>query len=127
MKISLPTSSPGIRNEASADVQELRLGQARGTRFAFLMGLSLVASGCGNTLYLVKVNQAEKDFREAQELGAEQHAPYEYYSAKARLQEAKVQAAQAEYGPAAELSDEADDFAIKAVNVAKTKRAGAKQ
>ena len=79
--------------------------------------------GCGNTLYLVRMNRAERSFEEAQELGAEQHATYEYYSAKARIEEAKRQAAQAEYGPASELSEEAYDYSVKAIHRSKDKRA----
>ena len=86
------------------------------------MMLVWTMSGCGNTLYLVKINQAEKSFEEASELGAEEHAPYEYYSAKARIEEAKHQAAQAEYGPASDLSEEAYDFSVKAINRAKAER-----
>lgn len=76
-------------------------------------------TGCGNSLYLVQVSRAERVFQEAKELGAERHAPYEYYSAKVRLEEAKRQAAEAEYGNAADLSDEATDFSSKAIAIAK--------
>jgi len=91
-------------------------------QLTLLVALGFVISGCGNTLYLVQVNRAERHFQEAQELGAEKHAPYEYYSAQARINEAHRQAAQAEYGPASDLSDEAYDYAIKAINLCKTKR-----
>lgn len=88
-----------------------------------LGGLALVvtlfASGCGNTLYLVKVNEAEEDLQEAQEIGAEQYAPYEYYSAETRLKEAKKQAAQAEYGNASQLSNEASLYALSAIKKSK--------
>ena len=79
-------------------------------------------SACGNTLYLVQVNRAEEAFEEARELGAEQYSPYEYYAALARLKEAKVQAAQAEYGNASDLSDEATEYAEKAIVNAKKSR-----
>lgn len=83
---------------------------------------ALLTMGCGNTLYLVQVNQAEEAFEEARELGAEQYSPYEYYSAEARLKEAKTQAAQAEYGNASDLSDEATEYAQKAIVKAKKSR-----
>jgi hypothetical protein len=82
----------------------------------------LLSTGCGNTLYLVQVSQAEEAFEEARELGAEQYSPYEYYAAEARLEEAKVQAAQAEYGNASDLSDEATDYAEKAIVNSKKSR-----
>lgn len=83
---------------------------------------ALLVSGCGNTLYLVQVNRAEEAFEEARELGAEQYSPYEYYAAQARLEEAKIQAAQAEYGNASDLSDEATEYAEKAIVNAKKSR-----
>lgn len=71
---------------------------------------------------MVQVSQAEEAFEEARELGAEQYSPYEYYAAEARLEEAKVQAAQAEYGNASDLSDEATDYAEKAIVNSKKSR-----
>lgn len=89
-----------------------------------LLFLSGGVSGCGNTLYLVQVHRAEQSFQEAKELGAERVAPYQYYSAKLRLEKAKKEAAKAEYGNAADLSDEATDFSIQAIKIAKTQGAG---
>lgn len=84
---------------------------------------ALLLIGCGNTLYLVRVSEAEEEFQEAHELGAEKHAPYEYYAAKERLKEAKVQAAHAEYGNASTLSLEATDYARDASEKTKIARA----
>jgi hypothetical protein len=86
------------------------------------MAAALFAMGCGNTLYLVQVTQAEEAFEEARELGAEQYSPYEYYAAEVRLKEAKMQAAQAEYGNASDLSDEATEYAERAIVNAKKSR-----
>ncbi len=89
------------------------------------VGLSITGialSGCGNTLYLVQVSQAEEAFEEAKELGAEKVAPYEFYGAEARLKEAREQAAHAEYGNAAKLSDEATALANRAVLLTKNSR-----
>jgi hypothetical protein len=86
------------------------------------MAAALFATGCGNTLYLVQVTQAEEAFEEARELGAEQYSPYEYYAAEVRLKEAKMQAAQAEYGNASDLSDEATEYAERAIVNAKKSR-----
>lgn len=84
--------------------------------------MGLFSVGCGNTLYLVEVNNAEEDLQEAKELGAERYAPYEYYAAEARLDEAKEQAAQAEYGNASQLSDEASILAESAIVKSKKAR-----
>jgi len=84
--------------------------------------LCVFAIGCGNTLHLVRINHAERDLEEAERLGAARDAAYEYYSAKARLEEARYQAAQAEYGPASKFSSDADDFAVKAINICMEKR-----
>ena len=78
-------------------------------------------------LYLVQVGRAERDFHEAKDLGAEKTAPYEYYSAKVRIEEAKRQAAQAEYSNAAKLSDEADTYAAKAIELSKSRDVGGVQ
>jgi hypothetical protein len=85
--------------------------------------VGLATSGCGNSVYLVRVAQAEKSFEEAKELGAEQSAPYEYYSAEVRIAEAQRQAAQAEYGNAAHLSREARGYSILAIEKAKKSKA----
>ncbi len=87
---------------------------------------ALGATGCGNSLYLVQVSRAERNFQEAKELGAERYAPYEYYSAKVRLEEAKRQAAEAEYGNASDLSDEATEFSSKAIVISKKAKDPAK-
>lgn len=92
-----------------------------------LLVVSLVLlSGCGNTLYLVRVSEAEEEFKEAEELGAEKYAPFEYYSAKERLKEAKVQAAQAEYGNASTLSLESTDYSREAAEKTTLARAAAR-
>ncbi len=70
----------------------------------------------------MQVTHAERSFEEARELGAEQLSPYEYYAAEARLKEAKVQAAEAEYGNASALSDEAAELANKAIRNTKASR-----
>ena len=110
-----------LRSQPSAYAPSAPLAR---TKAALLVPIvcGLFVSGCGNTLYLVKVNEAEEDLHEAQEIGAEQYAPYEYYSAEARLKEAKKQAAQAEYGNASQLSNEASTYAESAIRKSKQVR-----
>ena len=90
----------------------------------YLAALAILfgVTGCGSAVHLVKERRAQRHFEEARELGAEQFAPYEYYSAKVRIAEAKRQAAYAEYGTAGRLSDEAAEFSLEAVQIAKKAR-----
>jgi len=80
--------------------------------------------GCGNGLYALRINAASGRFEEARTMGAEQVAPYEYYSAEARLEEARRQAARAEYGNAASLAQEAERYAAKAITKTRNAKAG---
>jgi hypothetical protein len=82
-------------------------------------------AGCGGVLYTAKVNSVEAKVEDAKELGAESSAPYEYYSAKERVQKAKEEASRADYQDAVHLLDEADSFADKAVLQARAVRRGA--
>lgn len=84
--------------------------------------LLATTTGCGSTLYLAQVRQAERRFGEASELGAEKLAPYEYYSAKTRIAEARHQAAHAQYGVAVRLSKEARQFSEQAIAGSKKAR-----
>jgi hypothetical protein len=88
---------------------------------AVLCGV-LALTGCGNMVYAVNANSAASKLEEAQEVGAERWAPYDYYSAREHLTEAQVQAAEADYGDAAELANIAEEYADKAIRVAKAAR-----
>jgi hypothetical protein len=80
--------------------------------------------GCGNGLYALRINSASGRFEEARTIGAEQEAPYEYYAAEVRLEEARRQAARAEYGTAANLAHEAERYAAKAITKTRNAKAG---
>ncbi len=85
-----------------------------------LVGVALlVATGCGNALYAVRVNAASGKLEEARELGAEQSAPYEYYYAKEHLQKAQSEAAEADYGDAVDLAATSEEYAKRAVRLAR--------
>lgn len=84
-------------------------------------------SGCGNGVYAVHANAAEERLQEARQLGAEELAPYEYYYAKAHLEKAATEAAQAEYGTAANLAEVSEEYAAKAVQVSRDARRGAER
>ena len=75
--------------------------------------------GCGGVYYAVEVTGASQRVAEARELNAERLAPYEYYYAKAHLEQAQVEASEASYSDAAALADEADEYAQKAIEISR--------
>ncbi len=93
---------------------------------AFAIGAAFAVTGCGNMIYAVNVNAAANKIEEAKELGAEQWAPYEYYYAKEHMLKAQSEAAEADYGDAAELASVSEEYAIKAIRIAKATRGAAK-
>jgi Domain of unknown function (DUF4398) len=84
-----------------------------------LAGLGGASTGCGGTLYAINASSAASRIEEAKELGAEQTAPYEYYYAKAHLEQAQVDAAEASYGDAVDYAETAEEYAEKAIKLAK--------
>ena len=71
--------------------------------------------GCGNSLYVLRVNAASVKLEEARTAGAEQNAPYEYTMAKEHLDKAMSEAAEADYGDAYDLANDAADYADQAI------------
>jgi hypothetical protein len=57
---------------------------------------------------------ADVELDAARAAGAEKNAPYEYYSAQAYLQEARVRNGYAEYEPATDYATKAHDLAEQA-------------
>ncbi len=98
-------------------------------RFGFWFGgvaaLVLGATGCGHIHYAIYSSPAASKLEEARELGAEEFAPYEYYSAKAHWEKAQHEAAEADYSDAADLAETAEKFAIKAIKITRITRQGA--
>lgn len=85
-------------------------------------------SGCGGVYYAVNANSAANRLEEAREVGAETAAPYEYYYAKAHLEQAQVEAAEASYSDAADFAQTAEEYAEKAIELSKAaKKARAKE
>jgi hypothetical protein len=78
--------------------------------------------GCGGVHYAIVVNSAAARVEEAKAVGAEQLAPYEYYYAKEHLEQAQREASEASYSDAANLAQEAESYANKAVELAQTAR-----
>jgi hypothetical protein len=79
-------------------------------------------SGCGGVHYAIVVNAASARVEEAKAVGAEQLAPYEYYYAREHLEQAQLEAAEASYSDAADLAQEAESYANKAIELAQTAR-----
>jgi hypothetical protein len=106
----------------------MRLLAARARRLASLGRGALVAAGigllggCGGVHYAISVNSASSRVEEAKAVGAEQLAPYEYYFAKEHLEQAQIEAAQASYSDAANLAEEAEVYANKAIELAQSAR-----
>ena len=71
-------------------------------------------------MYVASVNGASARLEEAREIGAEQLAPYEYYYAKAHLEQAQLEAGEGNYGDATTFADEADEYAGKAIDLAES-------
>jgi len=87
--------------------------------------LALGSAGCGGVWYPARINTVEGKVEQAKEVGAEQYAPYEYYSAKERVLKAREEASRADYGDAIDLLEEAESFAEKAIAQARAVRKGA--
>jgi hypothetical protein len=91
-----------------------------------LLGLlAFAATGCVGTVYAVKANGAAASVEEARTIGAEKYAQFEYYFAKAYLEKAMEEAAQAEYGDAIEFADISEESAEKAIELSRAAHRGA--
>lgn len=107
---------PRRRSETTA-----RTGLA--TILAALLGLS--SSGCVGIIYSANALSAASKLEEAKTLGAAELAEYEYFYARAMLQKAQEEAADASYGDAIEFASIADDYADKAIEHARSAHRGA--
>jgi hypothetical protein len=83
------------------------------------------SSGCGGVYYAATVSSASAKVEEARVLGAETSAPYEYYYAREHLEQAQFEAAEASYSDAAHYAETAEEYASKAVEVARAARRNA--
>ena len=81
--------------------------------------------GCGNALYAIQVNQASSRLEEAKELGAEELAAYEYWVAFEHLEKARTEAAEADYSDAINFAEVSEEYATKAIELARQARRGA--
>jgi len=96
----------------------------RGSALAVALG-GVLAAGCGNTIYAIQVNSTSAKVEEARELGAEQYAPYEFWFAQEHLAKAQSEAAEADYSDAINLAEVGEEYADKAIQLAKNAHRGA--
>lgn len=103
----LPTPRPRARGLAST----LRLGW---------VALAIAAlGGCGPMIYSVNVMPASRVVHQAEEAGAPEHAPYEYYYARAHLAQARQDAGEAAYQDAIHNAKIAEEYGVKARDLAR--------
>jgi len=86
---------------------------------------ALFLGACGHTLYAINVNSASAKLEEAHELGAELYAPYEYWFALEHLDKAQTEASEGDYGDALELANIGEEYADKAIQLARDAHRGA--
>jgi hypothetical protein len=84
-----------------------------------LLGSLAALTGCGPTFYLVNVTPASRVVEEAREAGAAEHAPYEYFYAEAHLVKAREEAAEANYQDAIRFAGVAEEYGVKARDLAR--------
>ena len=115
---TIPVSSPSQAFSVQRVVRPLRLA-------AFAIGAALCLGGCGHTIYAISVNSASAKLEEAHELGAELYAPYEYWFALEHLDKAQTEASEGDYGDAIELAGIGEEYADKAIQLARDAHRGA--
>jgi hypothetical protein len=102
----------------------LASGRSRATTLGVL-AFGVVVSGCGNTLYAIQASSAASKLEEAKELGAEEYAPYEYWFAVQHLDKAQTEASEADYSDAVKLASIGEEYADKAIQLARDAHRGA--
>ncbi len=80
---------------------------------------SLAMTGCGPMLYTVHLVPASRALTQAEEAGAEEHAPYEYHYAAEHLAKAREEAAEASYQDARRHAEVAEEYGLRARDLAR--------
>ena len=73
-----------------------------------------IFSGCGPSIYVFNSIPAAQVVEQAQQAGAREHAPYEYFIASAYLRKAEEEAAEANYQDAIHFAEQAYEFGTRA-------------
>ena len=95
----------------------VRLSQVAG--FVVFTTLALFASGCGPVMYAMNVMPASSTVEEASRAGARSSAPFEFTMAQEFLKKAHEEAGEGNYQTAQRYSAEAEEFAVKARDIAR--------
>lgn len=100
--------------------------RVRDAAHAIAAALALVSlGGCGGVVYAAQAGGAAAKLEQAKEVGAEQRAPYEYYFAREHMLKAQEEASQGDYGDAVDLAEIAEEYADKAIRLAREAHRGA--
>ena len=75
--------------------------------------------GCGPTLYTVHLLPAARAVNQAEEAGAEEYAPYEFHYASEHLDKAREEAGEASYQDALHHAKVAEEYGVKARDMAR--------
>jgi hypothetical protein len=101
------------------------MNQRRPGLAVFAVTAAAFCMGCGGALYAIQVNSASSKVAQAKELGAEKLAPYEYFYASEHLNKAMSEAAEGDYSDANDFAGVAEEYADKAIKLAKEAHRGA--
>ncbi len=100
--------------------------RVRNAARAVAVACALFATGgCGGVLYAAQAGGAAAKLEQAKEVGAEERAPYEYYVAQEHMTKAQEEASQGDYGDASDLAEIAEEYADKAIRLAREAHRGA--
>ena len=75
--------------------------------------------GCGPAFYTVHIVPAARLVKQAEEVDAAEHAPYEYFYAREHLRQARWEAGEGQYQDAIRHAKVAEEFGAKARDLAK--------
>lgn len=88
--------------------------------------LGALSTGCAATIvYAAVASSAASSLEEAKTLNADRYAQFEYYYAKENLEKAAEEASDASYGDAIKYAGIAEEYADKAVDLARAGHRGA--
>ena len=93
----------------------------RGALSALL--LLTLSAGCGPTILTIHATPATRRLAQAEEAGAAELAPYEYYFARENLRQAREAESAARWQDAIKYAEFAEEYAQRALNLARERRA----
>lgn len=88
-------------------------------RVCFLALFGAIIAGCGPAIYTVHILPASRAVEQARLADAAEHAPYEFHYADAHLRKAREEAGSANYQDASRFAEVAEEFGVKARDMAR--------